>query len=74
LAKYDEIKYYQKRKGPEIDFILMNKSIGFEVKETANSKEYIRLKKITDFLGLKEFYMVSNNFYEGAGTIIAQDI
>ncbi len=51
LAKYDEIKYYQKRKGPEIDFILMNKSIGFEVKETANSKEYIRLKKITDFLG-----------------------
>jgi predicted AAA+ superfamily ATPase len=74
LAKYDEIKYYQKRKGPEIDFILMNKSIGFEVKETANSKEYIRLKKITDFLDLKEFYMVSNNFYEGAGTIIAQDI
>jgi hypothetical protein len=52
----------------------MNKSIGFEVKETANSKEYTRLKKITDFLGLKEFYMVSNNFYEGAGTIIAQDI
>ncbi len=74
LVKYDEIKYYQKRKGPEIDFILMNKSIGFEVKETANSKEYIRLKKITDFLDLKEFYMVSNNFYEGAGTIIAQDI
>jgi predicted AAA+ superfamily ATPase len=74
LAKYDEIKYYQKRKGPEIDFILMNKSIGFEVKETTNSKEYIRLKKITDFLDLKEFYMVSNNFYEGAGTIIAQDI
>jgi uncharacterized protein len=74
LVKYGEIKYYQKRKGPEIDFILMNKSIGFEVKETANSKEYTRLKKITDFLGLKEFYMVSNNFYEGAGTIIAQDI
>ncbi|MBL7060774.1 MAG: DUF4143 domain-containing protein, partial [Actinobacteria bacterium] len=74
LKKYDEIKYYQKRKGPEIDFILINNSAGFEVKETANLKEYKRLKKTADLLGLKEFYIVANNFSTEQGILTAQDI
>jgi len=74
LKKYDAIKYYQKRKGPEIDFILINKNAGFEVKETANLKEYKRLKKTADLLGLKEFYIAANNFSDEEGMVIAQDI
>lgn len=74
LKKYDEVKYYQKRKGPEIDFILINSSAGFEVKETSNLKEYERLKKTANLLKLKEFYMVANNFSDEKEIIIAQDL
>jgi len=74
LKKYDEVKYYQKRNGPEIDFILTNSSAGFEVKETSNLKEYERLKKTANLLKLKEFYMIANNFSEEKEIIIAQDL
>ena len=74
LKKYGEVKYFQKRKGPEIDFILMEGSTGFEVKETANLKDYLKLKKIADFLELKEFYIVANNFSNEQGIINALDL
>jgi predicted AAA+ superfamily ATPase len=74
LKKYDEVKYYQKRNGPEIDFILTNSSAGFEVKETSNLKEYERLKKTANLLELKEFYMIANNFSDEKKIIIAQDL
>ena len=74
LKKYGEVKYFQKRKGPEIDFILMKGSAGFEVKETANLKDYLKLKKIADFLELKEFYIVANNFSNEQGIINALDL
>jgi len=74
LKKYDEVNYYQKRNGPEIDFILKNSSTGFEVKETSNLKEYERLKKTANLLKLKEFYMVANNFSDEREIIIAQDL
>ena len=74
LKKYGEVKYFQKRKGPEIDFILMENSAGFEVKETANLKDYLKLKKTADFLELKEFYIVTNSFSNEQGIINALDL
>lgn len=74
LKKYGEVKYFQKRKGPEIDFILMESSTAFEVKETANLKDYLKLKKTADFLELKEFYIVANSFSNEQGIINALDL
>ncbi len=74
LKKYGEIKYYQKRKGPEIDFIIEKSSAGFEVKETTSVKEYEKLKRTATKLKLNEFYMIANNFNIEKGIITAQDL
>ena len=72
LKKYGDVKYYQKRKGAEIDFILTQTMSGFEVKETADLKEFDKLKRTAELLDLKEFYMVTENFNDSKGVIIAQ--
>lgn len=74
LKKYGDVKYYQKRKGAEIDFILTQTMSGFEVKETADLKEFDKLKRTAELLDLKEFYMVTENFNDSKGVIIAQDL
>jgi len=73
LKKYGEINYYQKYKGPEIDFIL-NKAIGLEVKLKADEKDIKKLKKLSERIKLKESFIVVKEFSPLENTILAQDL
>lgn len=74
LNKYGEIKYYEKRSGGEIDFILTEMNTALEVKHKGDEKDYLRLKRTADNLKLKEAYVVSKEFIDKKGFIIASDI
>lgn len=56
-----EINYYQRKSGAEIDFIL-DKRIAFEVKIKPTPQDFNKLKKISNQLKLKEFYLVLKTF------------
>jgi predicted AAA+ superfamily ATPase len=74
VRNYGEIKYYEKRSGGEIDFILSEKDIALEVKNKGDEKDYKKLKRIADSLKLKEFYVITKEFIDKKGFIIALDI
>ena len=73
LKTKGKVNYYQKYKGPEIDFVL-DKKIGIEVKLKATISDIKRLERTSNKLGLKEFYVVSKFFVEGDKVILAQDL
>jgi predicted AAA+ superfamily ATPase len=74
LRSNGEIKYYEKRSGGEIDFILSEKSMALEVKNKGDEKDYLKLKRIANSLKLSEFYVISKQFIDKKGFIIALDI
>ena len=73
LKTKGKVNYYQKYKGPEIDFVL-DKKIGIEVKLKATISDIKRLERTSNKLGLKEFYIVSKYFVEDKKVILAQDL
>lgn len=73
LRRYGKINYYEKYKGPEIDFIL-NKNIGFEAKIKAAEYDFKRLKRISENLKLKEYYLISKDYVDLNNLILAQDL
>ncbi len=73
LKKIGIVNYYQRYKGPEIDFIL-EKKIAIEVKLKPLEKDIKRLKNLATQLNLKEFYLISKYFKQGPQIIIAQDL
>lgn len=73
LRKYGNLNYYAKYKGPEIDFVL-NKKIGLEAKVKGNDFDVNRLKKISQSLGINEYYVVIKIYSDLPKTILAQDL
>ncbi len=73
LRKYGSLNYYQKYKGPEIDFIL-NKKIAFEAKIKAIPSDFKRLVRISKDLGLKKYFLVVKEFSDTNKTILVQDL
>lgn len=73
LKKMGKLNYYEKYKGPEIDFIL-NGKFAFEVKIFPIQSDLKRLKKICEALKIKKYYLVSKNFVELENTIIGYDL
>lgn len=74
LKKYGEIRYYQKYKGSEIDFILIKKSIAIESKITANVSDLKSLERICKNIGIRKYYIITKNFSSTAGFIPAKDL
>ncbi|MBS3091871.1 ATP-binding protein [Candidatus Pacearchaeota archaeon] len=74
LKNYGEIKYYERRIGGEIDFILSEQNIALEAKNKGNIKDYLKLKKLSDSLGIKECYIISKEFINEKGFIISTDL
>jgi len=74
LKKYGEIRYYQKYKGSEIDFILTKKSIAIESKITANVSDLKSLKRICKNIGIQKYYIITKNFSQNDGFIPATDL
>lgn len=73
LKKYGKLNYYQKYKGPEIDFIL-NENTGFEVKITPTISDSNRLNRLADTLKLKESYLLTKSLSEQPNVVLAQDL
>jgi predicted AAA+ superfamily ATPase len=73
LKRIGKINYYEKYRGPEIDFIL-NGEIAFEVKIFPTLTDLKRLKKICENLQIKKYYLISKNFVELENTIIGCDL
>ena len=74
LINCGEIRYYEKRSGGEIDFILTEKNVALEVKHKGDERDYIRLKRIALGLGLKKAYVGSEHFIDKRGFAIASDV
>lgn len=73
LKKYGGLNYYQKYKGPEIDFILDKKN-AFEAKITAIASDINRLKRTADYLKLKDNYLITKKYSDFPNVILAQDL
>ena len=66
---YNEINYYQKSTGAEIDFIV-NKKIGYEVKTTASLVDVKRLERRMKIVKLKKGRVISKKFVKEIDKII----
>lgn len=73
LKKQGSLNYYEKYKGPEVDFIL-DKKIAFETKTKGNPQDLKRLKRIAEGLKIKEYYLIVKDYTELPKTILAQDL
>lgn len=74
IKRYGEVRYYQRRSGGEIDFILMNKLIGLEVKQTGIVRDYVKLKNLASSLKLQNYYVITRNFSDKNGFILSTDL
>jgi len=73
IKQRGDVRYYQKRHGFEIDFILDGK-IALEVKEKGNRPDYLKLSRTAASLGIGEKYVVSKSFNPEKGFIPATEI
>ncbi len=73
LKKYGELNYYERYKGPEIDFIL-NKKIAFEAKIKPDRQDLKKLKRTAEKLNLKEYFLIMKDYVEIPDSILAQDL
>jgi len=64
LKTYQEIYFYQSKGGAEIDFLVKKgkKMFAFEVKTKARQNDINKLKRTSQKLGIKECFIISQNF------------
>jgi uncharacterized protein len=63
LGWYGGVNYYQKKQGAELDFVVDEK-FSYEVKLLPYKPDEVRLKKISQKLGLKDWWLVSRKYSE----------
>ncbi|NQT80792.1 MAG: hypothetical protein HQ555_10440 [Candidatus Aminicenantes bacterium] len=63
LRQKGELNYFQRKREPEIDFIL-KREIAYEVKATPHLSDIKRLERVSNELNLKGFQVVSKNYSE----------
>ncbi len=73
LKKYGSLNYYERYRGPEIDFVL-NKRTAFEIKTKPDSHDWKKLKRIARSLKLKKSYLIEKDYTAMADSILAQDL
>jgi len=73
LKKYGPLNYYEKYKGPEVDFIL-NKKTAFEAKIKGDNSDLNRLKRIASGLKIKEYYLAVRDYSEVPRAILAHNL
>lgn len=73
LKKLGKVNYYERYKGSEIDFIL-NSEIAFEVKISGSIYDLKKLKRVSEKLEIKKYFVISKNFVELESTIIGYEL
>lgn len=76
LKNYSKkICYYQKRRTEgEIDFVMPEEAISFEVKTKSVPQDYIKLKALSQKIGITKQYVITKEFSEDIGTIPAIEL
>lgn len=62
LRKYGKVNYYQRRTGVEIDFILAEKNIALEIKQTGREEDQEKLTRLAKDLKISESYLITKQF------------
>lgn len=73
LLKYGKIHYYEKYKGPEIDFII-NGKIALEAKIRGSEQDVKKLERVARSLKFKERYVISRSYFQNPEAILALDL
>lgn len=63
LRPKGELNYYQRKSGVEIDFIL-NKKSAYEVKISPDKHDIVKLANLAKELRLKDYHIISRNYFE----------
>ncbi|MDP4011047.1 MAG: ATP-binding protein [Candidatus Roizmanbacteria bacterium] len=58
LKNFYQLNYYQRKSGPEIDFIV-NKKTGVEVKSFGDESNLYKLSRLSHSIGLKNYFIVA---------------
>ena len=74
LRKYGDIRYYQRHSGVVIDFILAEKSLALEVKNTGTSHDLRKLEKLSADIGMSNHFLITYNYANLDGAIPASMI
>ena len=74
LREFEEVKYYQRRSGAEIDFVLPQSGLAFEVKSRASERDILMFSRLARGLGQFDNYVVSKEFSSQAEVILASDL
>jgi len=74
LRRHGEVRYYQRRSGRELDFVLLELQAGVEVKLRGDSHDVRRVTALGQDLKLREQYVVTRAFSDLPGLIPAQDL
>jgi len=69
LKNRGEVRYYQRRTGAEIDFILKDAGCALEVKETGTTQDRKKLSSMASKLGMKESYVITKKYSGEKGFI-----
>jgi len=72
--RFNKVNYYQTKTGQEIDFVVPDEKMAFEVKYSGAGYDYQKLNRLPTKLDLKNFYVVTHNFDKRAGFIPALDL
>lgn len=74
LRKFGEIKYYQKRSGQEIDFVLSDKKLAVEAKTTGSVYDLKNLSKQSAQLKINDYFLLTDRFVEDERIIPASEL
>lgn len=71
---YNNVNYYQKRSGIEIDFLIREINSAFEVKVTGDSSDLRKLKKNAEKIGFDNSFVITHEFSEIEGIIPFEEL
>jgi len=75
LKKFQtDIRYYQRKSGAEVDFVLPEKKVCFEVKNKAFIDDVSRIRAFSGELALDRGFVVSREFTDLSDTVLLQDL
>lgn len=74
IKKYGPVRYYQKRSGAEIDFILPESKTAVEIKKKGIENDFKKLHYLAEQLSMNEYYIVNYAFTSNNSFIPITDI
>ena len=74
IRRHGDVRYYERRSGGEIDFVLPGKNTAIEVKRTADERDWRKLSSLATDLKLRHRFIVTRTFCHLGGTFPATEL